>query len=663
MQDQPGVALQRRPQGSRAAAADGRLARAAETLLLILLALAPWAYGGAPDPARFALAAGVFVALALWALDRARGDAGPLPLVPCALGLPVWALVQALSGVSVAPLSTLDAALLLLAFLGAAAFWARRAGQHGPARRLAGVVLAVAAVQGTFGAVQHALAPGRVYGAATPLVTMPFGSYVNHNHFAGFVGMAALLAAGLAWGHARRMGEPAPGTVALGGLALGLAATLFASKSRGGLLALGAGVVALVALRGLESAWKREVGGGRRLAAGAALTLAAGLVAAFLLVPRATRAHLLGLFTGAGAADTSSAYRLDTAAATWSLFAQRPLLGAGSGAYADAITPHKRAHGDVRSLHAESDVLEALAEGGLVGLGLWAWLAARVGRGLRERLQHGRDALRTGLTAGAGAALVGLGTHSLFDFNLRLPANALVAASLLGLVAAGRRPSDAGETTGRAPWRRPLALVAAAGLTLLACVAGWRALGAWRLERALALPAAQRLGALDRVLAAHPWRAEAWRARGLAWRDLRRGEAPSPANAARLARAERDLSQALHLRPAWADAWADRAWVRLLRGDAAAAREDADRAAALDPTHVGISLIRAEIHARGGAIDEALRQLAGLLDRDPAWAGAAIQAALRWTDSAERVELLVGGDPRRAELLREARRSRGASGP
>jgi tetratricopeptide (TPR) repeat protein len=417
------------------------------------------------------------------------------------------------------------------------------------------------------------------------------------------------------------------------------------------------GVVALVALRRLESAWKREREGPRRLALGAGLTLAAGLAAAFLLVPRETRAHLLGLFTGAGAADASSAYRLDTAAATARLFAGHALTGAGFGAYVDAITAYTRAHGDVRTTHAESDVLEALAEGGLVGLALLLWLAARVGRGLRERLGSGHDALQRGLVAGAGAALVALGVHSLFDFNLRLPANALIAASLLGLVAAGRRPRDVDGAP--SPVRaRFLTRVASAALVLLACAAGWRAAGAWRLERALALPAAQRLGALDAVLAAHPWRVEAWRARGLAWRDLRHADAPSSADAARLARAERDLSRALQLRPAWADAWADRAWVRLLRGDATGARADADRAAALDPTHVGICMIRAEIHARGGAVDEALRQLARLLDDDPTWAAAALQAALRWTDSDERLARLVAGDPHRAELLRQARRTR-----
>jgi Flp pilus assembly protein TadD len=105
-----------------------------------------------------------------------------------------------------------------------------------------------------------------------------------------------------------------------------------------------------------------------------------------------------------------------------------------------------------------------------------------------------------------------------------------------------------------------------------------------------------RVAALDPVLRRHPYLAEAYRARGVAWRELAggRGEfAP-----ARLDRAERDLVQALRLRPAWGEAWADLAWARLLRGDVAGAREAMDHAATLDRTHPHIARARAELRAR-----------------------------------------------------------------
>ncbi len=645
-------------QGRRAPGAPGgRLDRLVETLLLAALALAPWAYGGAPEPARYALASFLLAALALWAAGLAHRRAAFPGLTWRAASLPLWALLQALLGLSVAPWSSLDAALLFGAWLGVTVFWSERVrAHHGAARRLAATVLASALAQGVFGAVQQAFTPGRIYGAGTPLVTMPFGSYVNHNHFAGFLGMATLLAAGLAWGHARRAGEPTPASIGLFGLALGLAATLFASRSRGGVLALGAGLLALCALRALQAVWQGERAAAWRVALGAGATLVAGLAAAFLLVPTETRTHLLGTFTGAGAADPSSGYRLDLAAATLRLWASRPLTGAGYGAFADAVTAHKAAHGELRSTHAESDALELLAEGGVIGLMLVSGLAVGVARRLRDRLQQGRDALHIGLVAGAAAALAGLAAHSCFDFNLRLPANALVAASLLGLVAAGRGSRGDDDGAGRTTISPLGATLGTLLLVLLAATAGWRALGAWRVEQALALPAPLRLGALDAVLSAHPWRAEAWRARGLAWRDEARrpGGTPGAAFEARLMRAERDLSTALRLRPAWAVAWGERGWLRLVRGDASGARADVDRALSLDPTHVGLGFARAETLARLADVPAAVRQLARTADLNPDWDGPAVETALRFTRAPDVLSSLTSGSTRRAELLRLA---------
>jgi hypothetical protein len=48
------------------------------------------------------------------------------------------------------------------------------------------------------------IAPAQIYGKGRPDITMPFGSFVNHNHFAGFVEMGAILALGMSLGHLRR---------------------------------------------------------------------------------------------------------------------------------------------------------------------------------------------------------------------------------------------------------------------------------------------------------------------------------------------------------------------------------------------------------------------------------------------------------------------------
>jgi predicted Zn-dependent protease len=110
----------------------------------------------------------------------------------------------------------------------------------------------------------------------------------------------------------------------------------------------------------------------------------------------------------------------------------------------------------------------------------------------------------------------------------------------------------------------------------------------------------------------------------------------------------------LRLRPAWAEVWGERGWLRLVRGNLAGARADVDRAIALDPTHVGLGFTRAETLARLGDVSAAVRQLARSADLNPDWDGPAVDAALRFTRAPELLSELTSGSPRRAELLRVA---------
>src|SRR6185436_4698673 len=124
------------------------------------------------------------------------------------------------------------------------------------------------------------------------------------------------------------------------------------------------------------------------------------------------------------------------------------------------------------------------------------------------------DPFRKGLAIGALAGASALVVHSLFDFNLRVPSNALLFAVLLGLASAPHQDALVPPTF-RHSWR------VAGCLTTLAAITAWRALGARAFEESLAVsdPNA-RIERLDATLRWHPYLAEAWRARGLAWRDF-----------------------------------------------------------------------------------------------------------------------------------------------
>ncbi len=545
--------------------------------------LSPWYYGCAPDLGRYLLGA------LLAAAAAAGWLAGAGPRVLAALALPALGLLQLLARTTVAPVWTGEASLLLAAMLSALFFVTGRASDPRAALRLAAAVLLVGLVQGAFGVYAWSVGPARIYGVARPDVTMPFGSFVNHNHFAGFVEMAALLALGMAAGHARRARQLTPASVGLSGLGLALAAAHVASRSRGGLVALAAGILFLAALT--AAYWRSGEGLPVRLWRLAVAAFGALLVLAFALgvVSPSARRHLATLFSPTG--DSSGSYRIDTARATLRLLAERPLLGAGLGAYEDAISRHKRGHGEVRTTHAESDALEWLAEGGLLGVVALGWLAWDLVRRFLARLAEGRDAFRKGIAIGAASGVFALCVHSLFDFNLRMPSNALVFVVLLGLACAraGQGESASASTRG--------GRLVATTLLALAAASVWRAHGAWEFERSRgARDANARIEILDQLLRRHAYLAEAWRERGLAWREL--GAPATPLRLWRLRRALSDLTRAVELRPAWGVAWVDRGWTFGMLGSLDSAGRDIAAGARLDPTHPGIRLIGAEFRDR-----------------------------------------------------------------
>ena len=211
----------------------GRLEALGEALFLAALLAAPWPYGSAGDPARYALVALLLLGGMLFAFGRAVDGEG-LPLIAlAAAALPGLGLVQIALGLSAAPEWTAETVLVAAAMMSALVFWSERGRERAAATRLAAAVLAVCAAEAVFGAAQWSLAPERIYGQASPIVTTPFGSYVNHNHFAGLVEMAVVLSAAMALGLARLRGGVTPGVVGLAGLSLGLAAVHLASRSRG----------------------------------------------------------------------------------------------------------------------------------------------------------------------------------------------------------------------------------------------------------------------------------------------------------------------------------------------------------------------------------------------------------------------------------------------
>ena len=101
-----------------------------------------------------------------------------------------------------------------------------------------------------------------------------------------------------------------------------------------------------------------------------------------------------------------------------------PAFGVGLGAYATAFTAYDRGAGVFVVQQAHNDYLQLLAEGGLVGAALGAFFLAFLSISAWRGLQR-RDPVAQGVALGATAGCFGLLMHSLVDFNLQIPSNAL----------------------------------------------------------------------------------------------------------------------------------------------------------------------------------------------------------------------------------------------
>ncbi len=236
---------------------------------------------------------------------------------------------------------------------------------------------------------------------------------------------------------------------ALCGVALVLLAAGFVlAVSRGAWLALGAAC----ALRPLVSPGRSL---GRRVgvaaaAAAAALSAAALLYVSFPLMHE----RVAQLLSNSGERTRPILWR-----GAWQIFESRPVLGGGAGSF-DALFEAYRTEGyRDQPYYAHCDYLNTLADYGLTGFILLFGAAAFVA----WRCSRAR-----GLAGAAFTGLLAFALHLLVDFHLKIPALAMIVATVAALVTADAWPArPRADASGRG-FGRWVSLVAAAAVVVLA---------------------------------------------------------------------------------------------------------------------------------------------------------------------------------------------------
>ena len=113
-----------------------------------------------------------------------------------------------------------------------------------------------------------------------------------------------------------------------------------------------------------------------------------------------------------------------------------PVFGTGLGTFQYVFTLFHPAGLHHFWDHAHNDYLEFLLEEGAAGTLTGAFFIFSVLRGAFGRQWEGKQAY---LQAGFASSLATIGVHSLVDFNLHIPSNAILFFMVMGLALAARR--------------------------------------------------------------------------------------------------------------------------------------------------------------------------------------------------------------------------------
>jgi O-antigen ligase len=302
------------------------------------------------------------------------------------------------------------------------------------------VLVGLACFEAAYGMIQYLAGWQTIFGYSKVVdLYEATGTYINRDHFAGFLEMVipfvfamafyqfqAWLAEGsrhAGWPHpARTSGAGARTILFLFLLAMLMLAEIF-SRSRGGILVAAFSLIFVALLTQAKT--------GHKLWTLAVLFLFMGVLAYGLwigLTPVLMRFEMM---------RETARFQLEVRPSIWAdtlrLIHDYPVFGTGLGTFGVAFKPYQTAFVSFFVDHAHNEYLETAAETGWAGAGLlyvpMIVLLVRMVFSFLDDPRHYRRAVTLGSVGSTLAVLI----HSLIDFNLHIPANALIFAFVLGI--------------------------------------------------------------------------------------------------------------------------------------------------------------------------------------------------------------------------------------
>ncbi|MFC1576075.1 O-antigen ligase family protein [Candidatus Omnitrophota bacterium] len=249
-------------------------------------------------------------------------------------------------------------------------------------------------------------------------VNAPRG-FINPDHFSAYLGMIIPLAIGLLIGQETGYEKKA----LLFFSVIIMSATLFLTMSRGGMISF---VAAFLIMAGLALS-RKSVHNQRWIIVAALIfiILAIAWLGAEPVMERAAsvKTEIESRYLGG---------RLPIWQGTLGIVKDYPVFGSGLGTFRYIFPKYQSAELiEKRYFYAHSDIFELLSETGIVGFSLFAFCCLLFSIWLVSRFYKRHNPWVIGMAIGIFGSLTSIFLHSFTDFNLHIPANAILLAIIL----------------------------------------------------------------------------------------------------------------------------------------------------------------------------------------------------------------------------------------
>ena len=381
-----------------------------------VLMFGPVAFGAVEPWSIFVLEISSLLLVLLWlAKQRLDGELNIQwnPLFLPMAGFGALILVQIVARRSAYLHDTIAGALLYVAYAMLCFLASQTLLRSSQARKLTMIFVLYGFTLAALALVQGIAPNGRLFWLRQPRMGgWVYGSYVNHNHYAGLMELLIPIPLVLSLAHLTHHRERTIAGVA----AAIMTGTVFLSGSRGGMLAV---LVEFLVLAVVLFRYRKGV----RVAIGVG-AFAVVLISLLAWLGGSQLTERVSSISTEARTEISGGMRLSIDRDAFRMFLQKPLLGWGLRTFPVVYPQFRSFYTNFFVNEAHNDYLQLLAEMGLLGFGVMAWFLVVVFRRAVGKIANWTSDVSGAVTLACMLGSIGILVHSLVDFNLQIPANA-----------------------------------------------------------------------------------------------------------------------------------------------------------------------------------------------------------------------------------------------